>query len=264
MGYFGSIMGLGMFIGPALGGFLAVIDYSIPSLLAALMSFISVILTALFLKETVKVKKGLKLRTSDFFPVKDFIEGIKEKKLRRIFLVFLLFTFAFNLVTSSLSLFIKQQLGIGPEFVGFLMMIIGLFGILFRALALPRLIDKKEITFLIDLGLIFILFAMMTLFFANNIYILYLMGILFSTGGGLTRPMITADVSDKVKQTERGKAMGVLDSLDSISRIAGPLIGGAMIQLLYPGYLGLLGAVIVLLALILDLKLRNNAQLKST
>lgn len=261
--YFGAIFGFGFFIGPAIGGLLAAINYSIPSLVAAAVSFITIILTILFLKETVIVKKEVKLSKDDFIPVKDLIYGLKVKRLKRYFIVFSLFSLSFVLVTSTLALFVKHQLGVGPENVGLIMMVIGLVRIVFQLGVLPRLVDREDIMTLVDAGLLLSAVGMFLIFIVDNMWLLYLIGVLFSIGSGLTRPMIIAEVSERVSKHERGRIMGVIDSIGSIAQIAGPLLGGLIINYLYPGYLGIIGGSLILVALLIEL-IRNNYNKKTT
>jgi MFS family permease len=70
-----------------------------------------------------------------------------------------------------------------------------------------------------------------------------------------------SEASERSKKSERGRVMGVIDSLDSIFRIIAPLIGGLVINSFYPGFIGLIGGVLIIMALIINLrftKLRNN------
>ncbi|MBD3312451.1 MFS transporter [archaeon] len=258
--YFGAIFGFGFFIGPAVGGLLAAINYAVPSLVAAGVSLVTIVLTILFLKETVVVKKKVKITKEDFIPVKDFIYGLKIKSLKRYFTVFSLFSLSFVLVTSSLALFVKHQLGVGPENVGLIMMVIGLVRILFQLLILPRLIDREDIMQLVDAGLLMSAIGMLLVFFVDSMWLLYLIGVLFSVGSGLTRPMIIAEVSELVKKRERGRIMGVIDSIGSIAQITGPLIGGMIINYLYPGYLGIIGGSLMLVALLVELLYKRTEE----
>ncbi|HLE06837.1 MAG TPA: MFS transporter, partial [Candidatus Nanoarchaeia archaeon] len=124
MGYFGAFFCMGMFIGPAIGGFLAAIDYSIPSFIAAGMTVISMVLIFVFLEETVKRDGRIVIRRADFFPFKPLLDSFKNVNLRRLFTEFFLFIIAFTTITSSLALFVKHQLGFGPEDVGMALLMV--------------------------------------------------------------------------------------------------------------------------------------------
>ncbi len=262
MSYLSAIYGLGMFIGPAIGGFFATINYSIPSLIASGITLLSIILTIIFLKETITQNKKVKITIQDFFPMKEFIKGLRVKELKEVFINLALFSSGFTIITSSLALFVKHQLGMGPATVGLLLMTIGFFRIFFQMTIMPKLIDKKEIKTIINIGLIIALISFTLLFFVNNIILLFIMGILLSTSGGLVRPMISAQVSEASKDNERGKMMGVVDSIWSIAQMTGPLIGGLVIQNYKPGYIGLISALMVSLALIYQLmiKMKRSAE----
>ncbi len=81
-GYMGVIFGIGMFIGPAVGGFLATISYRIPPLISAGMT----LLTCVFLRETVTDGYKIKIRFNDFFPMNIFLRGLREPKLKKTFI----------------------------------------------------------------------------------------------------------------------------------------------------------------------------------
>jgi MFS family permease len=68
---------------------------------------------------------------------------------------------------------------------------------------------------------------------------------MFSIGAGIIRPTITSEISSKTSIRNRGKVMGVADSLQSISQVLTPLIGGFIIEKMFPGSLGVLSTVIL-------------------
>lgn len=252
--YFGAIFGLGMFIGPAIGGLLSTISYSVPAFVAAGISLISLILIITLLKETVTAKKRVSIKLNDFFPLKLFINGLRIKRLRSVFIEFFFFIMSFTLLTSSMSLYVKYQLGFGPVDVGILLMIVGLSSSLFQVLALPRLIDKHSEKRLNLSGLIITTAAMFGIMIVNSMFGIYIITILFSVGGGLTRPMLITKLSERSKKVERGKNIGILDSLGSVAQMIGPILGGLVIELLYPWVIGLVAGLFVMTALIYELR----------
>ncbi len=84
---------------------------------------------------------------------------------------------------------------------------------------------------------------------------MYTVIILFSTGAGLTRPILVTRVSKKSGKKHTGKFMGVLDSLSSISRIITPIIGGFIINNYYPGIIGIISGFLMFIALLVELKI---------
>jgi len=251
--YFGAIFSIGMFIGPAVGGFLAVISYALPSFLAAGMVLVSIILTFVLLEETVEKQKEVKIKASDFFPMKSFVKGLKNEKLRLIFIEFFFFIVGFTVITSSLALYMDAQLGLGPEQVGILFMIIGLVRLLFQPVVVPKLLNRYDENPLMLLGLFVISIAMFGFFFVNSAIMLYIGTSLFAIGSSLSRPMMVSIVSEKSDPKSRGEYMGVFDSFGSIAQIIGPIVGGYVIGAFFPGTIGLIAGSLVAVAIMLEL-----------
>ena len=259
--YLGVVFSIGFFIGPAVGGFLAVIDYSIPSFLAAGMTLISIILTFLLLKETVKVEKEVELKLNDFFPMKSFIKGITNKQLRCIFIEFFLFITGFTIITSSLALYMDAQLGLGPEQVGIVFMAIAVVRLIFQPLVIPKLLNRFDERPLMVLGLSINAIAMFGFYFVDSLAMLYIGSALFAIGGSLSRPMMVSIVSEKSGEGRRGEYMGVFDSLGSIAQIIGPIVGGYMITVMYPGTVGLIAGALVVAAIAVELSQMMNKRI---
>jgi DHA1 family tetracycline resistance protein-like MFS transporter len=251
-GYLGAVFGIGFFIGPAIGGFLALVSYALPSFIAAGMSLVTIFLIVFFLRETVHVEKEVKLKASDFFPMKDFLQGVRAKELRNIFLEFFIYLVGFTVVTSTLALYVDAQLGLGPEQVGLLLMIIGGVRVVFQMTLLPKLINRFDERPLIVAGMTLVAVAVFSLYFVDSIYMMYMGVALFSVGAGITRPMVVSVISKKSGEKSRGKVMGVADSLGSIARIIGPIVGGYVIGSFYPGTLGLVAGALILFAVTLE------------
>ena len=156
-----------MFVGPAVGGLLAVISYSLPSFLAAGMALVSIILTVLLLKETVVVEKEIKIHREDFFPFQSLLKGLSRKSLRYIFFEFFFYATGFTLITSTIALFMDAQLAAGPEQVGILLMIIAVVRTAFQMGIIPRLLKRFNEIPLMILGLTITAFAMFSFYFVS-------------------------------------------------------------------------------------------------
>ena len=252
-GYMSTVFGIGFFIGPAIGGFLATIDYSIPSFLAAGISVITLFMIFFLLEETVTNDKEFKVSINDFIPIKDLVASFKNSELRLFLFYFLTFVLSFSLITANLGLFSEYQLKVGPDTVGLYLMFVGLIRILFQLIFFPKLVNflSREILFIIGQILIFLAYSQI-IFVVSGMYMFILMG-LFSIGGGIIRPTITSEISSRADLKTRGKVMGVADSLQSISQVITPILGGFIIEKIFPGSLGFLSAVILLPSIIVSL-----------
>jgi DHA1 family tetracycline resistance protein-like MFS transporter len=254
----GTVFGIGFFIGPAIGGFLATIDYSIPSFLAAGISGITLIMITFLLEETVTKDKEFKITVNDFIPVKDLAEGVRNPDLQLLLFYFLTFALSFSLITANLGLFSEYQLKVGPDTVGLYLMFVGLIRILFQLMLFPKLVNFFSREILLILGQVAIFLAYIQIIYVvSGVYMFVIMGF-FSIGAGIARPTLTSDINSKTDLRNRGKVMGVVDSLQSISQVITPILGGWIIESVFPGSLGILSAIILLPSIFLSLYLFSS------
>ncbi|WP_455143737.1 MFS transporter [Candidatus Hodarchaeum mangrovi] len=257
-GYMSTVFGLGFFIGPAMGGYLATIDYSIPSFLAAGISIITLFMVFFLLEETVTNNKGLNISFNDIIPVKDLIISFSNKRFRLILFYFFAFVLSFSLITANLGLFSEYQLQVGPEAVGIYLMFVGLIRILFQLSIFPKLVNVLSREKLLISGQILLILAFSQIaFIKSGIFMFVIMG-MFSLGAGTIRPTLTSEISIRTDLTNRGKVMGVADSLQSISQVLAPLIGGFIIERVFPGSLGILSFLILFPSIIVSVFLFLN------
>jgi len=252
-GYSGIVFSLGMFVGPAIGGFLAQISYSIPSYIAFALSALTIIFTVVFLKESNPRKKDVKIAAADFFPLKDFLSGFRNENLRCIFFEFFFFIFSFNIFISSLSLISQYQLGLGTDDVGMFFMFISAVRIMFQIFAFPRLISRFKRSQLIKSGMIIMIIGLLNIYFTTSLSGVYFTLLCFSIGGPLIRPSIISKISEQINDSQRGKYLGVSDSLASISQIIAPMLGAFVIENYYPGILGIVSAAFMAVSLMFEI-----------
>lgn len=80
---------------------------------------------------------------------------------------------------------------------------------------------------------------------------------LIAIGNGISAPILTALVSLLSPEAERGEVIGVFQSLQSLSRILGPQIGGILFGVISPGAPYFVGAAIMMISFFVALSLRS-------
>ncbi len=253
-GFVGVAFGIGFLIGPAIGGTLAKIDYSIPSFIAAGFSFLTIILTQFLLKETIKRKKNLKFNFRKAFHLKDFKKYLTNKKISPKLYQYFAYSLTHSIYVTGFAYFAQRQLGFQSDNVGFLLTYVGFLSIIMRGFLLGKLIDLFGELKLRYVGLSSVFIGMVLLSFLNQIWLFIVAMTLFAVGSGLAMPLISGEISRQVSEKEQGSINGVRTSLRSMSQIIGPLIGNSMIAFFYPGSLGIASAIVIFIALILMIK----------
>jgi MFS family permease len=93
-----------------------------------------------------------------------------------------------------------------------------------------RLVEKLGERKLARVGFISSTIGYILLSIIPNPFWIALTGLFTSFGGGVLRPALTSEIAGQVKPNERGRIMGVNQTLQSCAQIVAPLISTTMIQ----------------------------------
>jgi len=265
-GLSGAAFGVGFLIGPGIGGFLAQkFGYNVPAFIAAGVSLITIILTQLFLKETVKRKKDTKITLKIFHP-EHFKKYFENKIIKNKILIFFSYILCHMVFVSTWALFAQKKLGFDTQSIGFILTYVGFNSVIFRGVLLNRMIDFFSEKKLQLISVISMITSMVFTTFINQKWMIYVSMTLFSFGAGILRPLIAGEISRSVNKNEQGAIMGVTNSVGSIAQILGPLIGGILLNYFIPESLTITAAIIMTFGLFLiirDNKISENISKKS-
>ncbi|MBN2367539.1 MFS transporter [Candidatus Woesearchaeota archaeon] len=260
-GISGAAFGVGFLIGPAIGGTLAKISYSLPCFIAAGASLTTILTTYFFLEETVKRKKDIKLDLR-IFHLKEFKKYFSDDRISTKLMQFFSYVLTHAIYVTSFAYFAQRVLGFDSANIGLTLAYVGVVSVILRGFLLSKLIDMFGEYWLQYTGVVFVLIAMILIIFLNQWGVFLIAMTLFSTGSGLSRPLLMGEISRSVSSKEQGAIMGVAGSLGSIAQIFGPLIGNAMITYFFPGSLGIAAGLAIAAALLL--KLREDLKARTT
>lgn len=245
----GAAFGLGFLFGPALGGVLSTYGYEWPAYAAACCSLLSLTATYFLLPEPKRRispdrKTGLAVYARIF-------EYFKIVGLRNLLIIFFFFVLPFNLYTSMFSLYALKQLSFTARDTGYFLAIVGFLGIIWQGGAVAPIVkmlgEKKSLI----IGLISNTIGLFSIVFVDVWWKLIIVALFFSFGTGMTRPSLTSLITQAAPEDRRGGVLGITSSIESVSRIAAPLIGGWLIGGLHANWLGLAGGLFTLIALLL-------------
>jgi multidrug resistance protein len=239
MGLIGAAFGLGMVLGPMIGGLLAGDDasFTLPCLFAGVMSVLAIIAAALFLPESLTAEKRAEHRADQRSP--DRLSLLRVLKLtgnRLVLLQYVLHTICVSSVTYLFPLWMGDVLGWGAREVGIvfgiqgaIMVVVqgGLMGFLVRTVGEWRLLCMCIAAFL---GGLF------TAVFAQGMFSMIGAMYVAMTGATLCMPLLNTIVSHRTPMEYRGRIMGTTSSASAWGRVFGPLLAGANLGLF--GYSG--------------------------
>lgn len=229
-GVIGAAFGLGFILGPIIGGVIKE-HYNILTLgyFAASLSVANLLVAFLFLKESLQHKdKSKKLFEN---PLKKIISGFKKEFVGSLLFINFVYIAAFSMMTITAALLWKEHYDLSDKeigymfgFIGVLIVIIqgGLMGPVNKVLGDYKMVVLGVV--LMMLGLLFMPFVPMELFIPFE-----LIALAFTAFGNsfLSTP-VSSLISKNSSEQEQGMILGTNQSMGSLGRIVGPLLGGAL------------------------------------
>jgi DHA1 family tetracycline resistance protein-like MFS transporter len=243
-GYSSGVFGAGLIFGPAIGGVLSRINYSVPMFFAAALTLVTVVLI-FFLPETINKKtEKFSLSFNDVIPIKEVKRFVKTTNIRNILILFLVYSIAFFLFINNFALFAESQLHATADQVSFYMVWIGVIRVAIQTVLIAYLLRALGENRLLITGIISMVISMAIIAFSVEYLFVFIPLVFIAYGTGVSRPILTSKLTNCVTQKETATILGVNNSLTSMSQIIAPIIGGFIIQYLPSPILPILSAVI--------------------
>ena len=230
MGIIGAAMGVGMVIGPGIGGWLGGSNLSTPFFLASGLSVIAMLLIWFVLPESLPVEQR-KVSTGR-------VRGPQIKMMWRSlfgpigFLLFLAFLVSFGLSNFEgiFGLYAQMKYSYGPAQVGTILMVIGVISAVVQGLLTGPATKHLGEGNVIKLSLIASAVGFALMVIAPQGLMVYFAVGFFVFSNAMLRPSIFS-LTSKNAQGEMGMVMGLNNSFQSIGRVIGPLWGGSLIDM---------------------------------
>ncbi|MFT6815510.1 MAG: multidrug resistance protein [Sphingobacteriales bacterium] len=258
-GILGASFGAGFLIGPAIGGVLSDNSISAPFWFACGLSAVGVVLGMFMLKESNKH------RANERFLFRNTLNfTIPFKSLRKpavgIFITLGLFTaMAHHSMIIGFQTYTVDILGLNPRQIGLFFTCFALIIVIMQAVGINvilKKISKKQYVLLGTLTLMFIGFI--TAYFSNTLGIFALAIFIYTLGSSIKEPLIQSLISERTKNNEQGKVLGIYQSYISMGQILGPLLAG-LVALISIQSIFLFAAIMILFSLVTVIKsLRIN------
>jgi len=246
-------------VAPGLGGFLSVFlifgpDFplALPGLVAACLSFSTIIITFFFIKESWPKSKRQKADKE----IKIKLKLWNNKDALYLLTQFAFHTFSFIMYVSTLAIFIALILGLDTLGVSLLLTISGISRAIVRFTlfkATLRFLGEKKMKIL-GLSILVITFILVGIFgaFYPEIWIFIVLMVVASYGVSCARGLLMSKVTETVSPKEMGKINGYTSTLDSLAQIVGPIIGTLL--LFDPSLYGLVMGILAFVALMMAFK----------
>lgn len=220
MGIIGAAVGLGFILGPAIGGIFSERSLSFPFFIAGLSSFLTFLFVLFLLKESLPPEQLGQLR-------QEKVSVFKQLNHANGILYFLQFFISLSLagLEATFAYYVARKIGLGTVELGYIFMIMGLAGAIVQGGFVGVMTKKLGEPFVIQLGIITSAIGFGLILFINDFLTATIFLSIFGIGNGVIRPSVSSLLT-KTSPYGYGSTTGLLSSMDSLGRIAGPPLGG--------------------------------------
>lgn len=233
----GLAWGLGLVLGPALGGVLGQVDLRLPAFCAAGFAALSMLLGYFWLPESLPPEKRAKqpMRAADFNVFRSLGELGRVPRLGLLLGVMGLFNFATNGMNSIESLFLIRRFDAQPWQIGLLLGLVGVTITLVQAALVRGSVSHFGETAIARLCLLLQAAGGLAVSFNPVFPLAYVLILLRSAAGSFIYPTLGALSAAQVSAGEQGALMGMTTALNSLTSIASPLLAGLLFDHWAPG-----------------------------
>src|SRR5512146_760719 len=234
LGLIGAAFGLGFILGPAAGGVLSQWGANIPAFTAALVSALNLLAIFSFLPESLTPERRMNLVTHQRppFTLKALLTVLNRPKVGPLLHVRLFYGLAFATFQSIFSLY-AQSINLSSQTTGFVLAYVGLLSVITQAGLIGPLTRRFRETWLIITGLWVMGISLLAWAFTSQLWLLLVVILPLSLSGGVLNTVIQLSISKSVSRDEIGGILGISTSLEALTRVVAPSVGGFLL-----GYFG--------------------------
>ncbi|WP_244268165.1 MFS transporter [Microbacterium foliorum] len=232
-GLLGALSGIGMMIGPAIGGLLATVSLQLPVFLTAAVGLTIAILSIFLLPESLAPENRIaRIAVRDIQPFGVFKEAFGRRELRGLMIGFGLLALPFGFFVNNFSVLALDAVQWGPTQIGLLTAGVGIIDILIQGLLLGILLPRIGERGVIISGIVAQAIGLTALAIVASIFAqpwVFIVGaLLLAAGQGASTAAMDGAMSNAVGDDEQGWLGGATQSLNAAMGTVAPLIAGAL------------------------------------
>jgi MFS transporter, DHA1 family, multidrug resistance protein len=222
MGLMGAAMGLGFIFGPGIGGALSSLGHGAPFLIAGTLNLATCAAAALLLRESLAC--GEPGQPAPFFPSPG---RALRSPLLPFYVIAFFVPFAMAALETTFPLLIQDRFGYGARDMGLMFLFMGSAVFLVQGFLLGRWIQAMGEENVLTAGLLINAAGFLLVIAAAGRASLTAALVVGGVGNQVMRPT-NASLITKRATLGRGASIGIMDSFDSLGRILGPILAGAL------------------------------------
>jgi DHA1 family tetracycline resistance protein-like MFS transporter len=247
LGLIGAAFGLGFIIGPAVGGLLSKISYSLPAFVAAGIASLNLVQIFFILPESLTKERRQEMgeRQRPPFTLKALITALNRPVVGPLLHVRFFFGLAFAIFQSIFALYAQYKLNLGADKTGYILAYVGVLSVVTQGGLIGPLTKRFRENWLIITGLWLMAFSLLAWAFVPNLIVLLIVMLPLALSGGVLGTVIQSAITKAVKPEEIGGTLGLAGALESLTRVIAPIVGGYLLGNLGTWAPGIFSAILM-------------------
>ncbi|MFJ4254739.1 MFS transporter [Microbacterium sp. NPDC090003] len=232
-GLLGALSGIGMMVGPAVGGLLAAISLQLPVFLTAAVGLTIAILSIFLLPESLAPENRItRISAPDVQPFAVFRNAFARRELRGLLIGFALIALPFGFFVNNFSVLALDAIQWGPTQIGLLTAGVGIIDILIQGVLLGILLPRIGERGVIISGIAAQAIGLAGLAIVASVlaqpWVFIVGALMLAAGQGAATAAMDGAMSNAVGDDEQGWLGGVTQSLNAAMGTVAPLIAAAL------------------------------------
>ncbi len=254
MGLLGAASGLGVMVGPAIGGVFSRWGLGAPGFVAAALCAVNGVAALYFLAES-RPRVAGEARRGEAATLRGWVTTMTRFPLSLLLCVYLLAISSFTAMTSVLALYAERVFAIGAQGMGLVFSLAGAVTVVVRGGLLGWLVGRLGEVRTAQFGAASLALGIASIAVIPGPWWLILPVTLYALGAGTLFPVLASLTSRATDADSQGSVLGGSQVVGGVGRVLGPLWAGVLFQQISIRTPFQVGALVVVIAWILALRI---------
>jgi MFS family permease len=275
MGMLGAASGLGILIGPAIGGYFSVFGYHVPGFIAAGLCAANGVAAIFFLPESRRrpgrtastAGRGAGSTTGELAgsgaapagaqagTLRDWVRTMTSYPFSLLLAVYFLAIMSFTAMTSVLALYADRAHGMTAVDLGIIFATAGGTTVVVRGLLVGWLVRRVGEESIVRAGTVVLALSLVAIPLVGNQAMMFALVPFWALATGLTFPSLASLVSQSTDAESQGSILGGQQVVGGMGRVLGPVWAGALFGSVGIRSPFLVGALLVSVAAVIALRI---------
>jgi MFS transporter, DHA1 family, tetracycline resistance protein len=246
LGLIGAAFGLGFIIGPVTGGVLSQWGYAVPAFVAAGLAFINLLLVFFWLPESLTPeKRALMPEKQPSISMGALLVALQRPFTGSLLITRFFFGLAFAIFQSIFALYALTRFELTAVQTGYVLTYVGVLSVITQGFLVGRITNRFREDILIGISVIVMAFGLLGWAVAPTVLFLLIIMAPTAVAGGLLNTVLTSTLTKAVTTDEVGGIIGFSTSIESLTRVIAPTLGGYLLVTFGAWAPGLFGAIVL-------------------